>query len=257
MKPCTNKYLFLLPLGLLLTACSSKDPTPSVLPEESLPVQEVAYTQPMQAKPQEPAVQPQPAAAVAPAPIKRPAALSASEVASRLQAWDKKLQFLKTRFAQTTQYDGVVISKSQGVLFYDQAKHSLRLDTTDDEGKTEQSALTDKSQILILDGQGHEITTLSWQEWQQNQPNQALFDFGNYAALLARHHVELKEPYLLKLTPKEGEKYTLYLTLSQADYFPTRIQINSGLTQTQADLTDIEKNQPLPFDTFRAGGLFK
>ena len=87
--------------------------------------------------------------------------------------------------------------------------------------------------------------------------NQALFDFGNYTALLARHNAALKEPYLLELTPKEGEKYTLYLTLSKEDYFPINIKIVADLMTTEAKLTDTQKNTPLSFNTFRAGGLFK
>ena len=180
-----------------------------------------------------------------------------NEAIINVKAWDSKLKFLKTRFEQTAQYDGVPVSKSQGVLYYDQAKHMLRLDTTDVDGDIEQTAITDKDKILILDNRGNEITTLSWQEWQQGQPNQALFDFGNYTALLARHNAVLKEPYLLELTPKEGGKYTLYLTLSQKDYFPQKIKIVSDLMVTEAVLSDTKKNTPLAFDTFRQGGLFK
>ena len=180
-----------------------------------------------------------------------------NEVVTQVKNWDKKLKFLKTNFEQTSEYDGVPISKSQGLLFYDKDKNLLRLDTLDTDNAVEQTAITDKKQILILDGQGHEITTLSWQEWQQGQPNQALFDFGNYTALLSRHNAVLKEPYLLELTPKEGEPYTLYLTLSKEDYFPTNIKIVSDLMVTEAKLTDTQKNATLAFDTFRAGGLFK
>ena len=165
--------------------------------------------------------------------------------------------FVKTYFEQTTEYDGVPVSKSQGNLFYDRDKHMLRLDTLDIDGKTEQSALTDKEKILILDGQGNQITTLSWQEWQQGQPNQALFDFGNYTALLARHNAKLTDNNVLELTPKEGETYTLYLTLSPEDFFPQNIKIVSDLMVTEAKLSRIQKNEPLAFDTFRQGGLFQ
>jgi len=180
-----------------------------------------------------------------------------NEVIIQVKNWDQKLKFLKTHFEQTSEYDGVPISKSQGTLWYDKDKNLLRLDTLNTDNDVEQSAITDKKQILILDGQGHEVTTLSWQEWQQGQPNQALFDFGNYTSLLARHNAVLKEPYLLELTPKEGEQYTLYLTLAKEDYFPTNIKIVADLMTTEAKLTNTQKNTPLAFDTFRAGGLFK
>lgn len=251
MKPFTNKLILLLTLSALLGACSSKSQEDTAAAEPDV-TQTITVEEPTQ-----PAQEP---AKTEPKPVK-PAASTKSgypqETLINVKAWDKKLKFLKTHFEQTAEYDGVLVSKSQGTLFYDRDKHMLRLDTTDTDGKLEQSALTDKKQILILDGQGREITTLPWSEWQQGQPNQALFDFGNYTALLARHNAVLKEPYLLELTPKDGGEYTLSLTLSKEDYFPVVIKIVSDLMVTQATLTDIQKNTPLAFDTFRAGGLFQ
>ena len=258
MKLFTNKGWLFIGICVFINACSAKEEPANQIPEitETITVQETVF----------PPAAAQPAAEpVAKAQIATPAAsgkttantLYPNEALINVKAWDSKLKSLNTRFEQTTSYDGVTISKSQGALYYDKAKNLLRLDTLNTDGKTEQTAITDKKQILILDGQGHEITTLSWQEWQQGQPNQALFDFGNYTALLARHHAVLKEPYLLELTPKEGEKYTLYLTLSQADYFPTHIKIVSDLMETEAVLSDTQKNEPLAFDTFRLGGMFK
>ncbi len=256
MKPFINKLLSILSMCAILVACSAKqEPPANEQPAEPEVVEEISVETPLTA--------PQPSVAPAPTPAKvapKPASaktLYPGEVINHVKAWDKKLKFLKTNFTQTAQYDGIPVSKSVGVLYYDKDKNLLRLDTDDGDGKIDQSAVTDKQKILILDGQGREITTLSWTEWQQGQPNQALFDFGNYTALLARHNAVLKEPYLLELTPKEGEKYTLYLTLDKADYFPTTIKIVADLMQTEAVLSDVQKNQPLAFDTFRAGGLFK
>ena len=254
MKLFINKYTWLCVGVLAVAACTAK-------PEEQ-PVQEpepevvvVEETVPATAASPEP-TKPQPTQPVASVtPAKK--TLYPNEVVLQVKAWDKKLKFLTTHFEQTSEYDGVLISKSQGTLSYDKDKNLLRLDTLNNDNAVEQTAITDKKQILILDGQGREITTLSWQEWQQGQPNQALFDFGNYTALLDRHHAVLTEPYLLELTPKEGEKYTLYLTLSKEDYFPTNIKIVADLMTTEAKLTQTQKNTPLSFDTFRAGGLFK
>ncbi len=253
MKPFINKCLCSLSLCFFLAACSQKEETHKVNEVTETVTVEETVLPPTAEKPAE-VKEVKPAPKVQPEPKKT---LYPNETLINVKEWDKKLKFLKTRFEQTAQYDGVPVSKSQGILYYDQDKHLLRLDTTDHDGKTEQTAITDKNQILILDGQGHEITTLSWKEWQQGQPNQALFDFGNYTALLARHNAKLKEPYLLELTPKEGGTYTLYLTLSKEDYFPQKIKIVSDLMETEAVLTDIQKNMPLAFDTFRQGGLFK
>ena len=252
MKQFINKSLCALSVCFILAACSQKEePQKAAEVTETIVVEDTVLPpsaeKPAEVKEEKPTPKAQTTSKT----------LYPAETLINVKAWDKKLKFLKTRFEQTAQYDGVPVSKSQGVLYYDRDKQLLRLDTTSTDGKTEQSAITDKKQILILDGQGHEITTLSWQEWQQGQPNQALFDFGNYTALLARHNAKLTEPYLLELTPKEGGNYTLYLTLSKEDYFPQRIKIVSDLMETEAILTDVQKNTPLAFDTFRQGGLFK
>lgn len=256
MKLFTNKWIGVFGVCVGLVACNAQEDKPTPQPLEAVLVEEATPTEPL--PPAQPVVVPEPEKEKPAAPkVTASKTLYPNEVLLQVKAWDQKLKFLKTRFEQTAQYDGVPVSKSQGILYYDHDKNLLRLDTTDTDGKTEQTAITDKKQILILDGQGHEITTLSWEEWQQGQPNQALFDFGNYTALLARHHAMLKEPYLLELTPKEGEKYTLYLTLSQKDYFPQKIKIVADLMETEAILTDTQKNEKLAFDTFRQGGLFK
>ena len=259
MKLFTNKLMLIVCAGIILTACSSKEEPIAPIINETVTVEEpvlpptaqkVEKSAPIEeTKPVEPVKK----------EIKTDSkkALYPNEAVINLKAWDRKLKFLKTDFEQTTSYDGVPVSKSQGILFYDKDKNLLRLDTLDIDGEKEQSAVTDKKQILILDGKGHEITTLFWKEWQQGQPNQALFDFGNYTALLERHNAQLQENNTLALTPKEGDSYTLYLTLNKEDYFPTTIKIVSDLMVTEAKLTNTQKNNTLPFDTFRAGGLFQ
>ena len=242
-------------------ACSSKEQEqPAQETVEETIVLETPTDTPVVAPAQAsvPTKQAQPAQSVQ--PVKKAEtskSLYPNEVLIQVKNWDQKLKFLTTHFNQTTEYDGVQVSKSQGTLFYDKEKNLLRLDTLSLDGDVEQSAITDKKQIIILDGNGREITTLAWQEWQQGQPNQALFDFGNYTALLDRHHATLKEPHVLELTPKEGEPYTLYLTLDKTDYFPVDIKIVSDLMVTEAKLSNTHKNDPLPFNTFRSGGLFK
>ena len=68
--------------------------------------------------------------------------------------------------------------------------------------------------------------------------------------MLDRHHAAVQSQdgrtAVLVLTPKEGEEYTLYLTLSQKDYFPQTITIQSELMLTRAELKNTHKNTPLP-----------
>lgn len=170
--------------------------------------------------------------------------------------WDKKLTTLNTAFEQTTSYDGVVISRSHGKLFFQAQGQLLRLDTLNDEEKTEQTAVTDKKILRILDASGKEITAMPWAEWVNGQPNKALFDFGHYTALLQAHQATVfdstPQRTVLKLLPKDKSAgYTLYLLLDGKDYFPQSIIIESDLMKTQADLKQTVKNKPLAKNLFK------
>ena len=169
-------------------------------------------------------------------------------------AWDKKLTTLNTAFEQITSYDGVVISRSHGKLFFQAQGQLLRLDTLNDEEKTEQTAVTNKKILRILDASGKEITAMPWAEWANGQPNKALFDFGHYTALLQAHEATVFESTpqrtVLKLLPKD-KSYTLYLLLDGKDFFPQSIIIESDLMKTQADLKQTVKNKPLAKNLFK------
>ncbi|MGN1058577.1 MAG: hypothetical protein ACI4Q7_04430, partial [Candidatus Avelusimicrobium sp.] len=60
---------------------------------------------------------------------------------------------------------------------------------------------------------------------------------------------------VLVLRPKEGSDYTLYLTLSKRDFFPSVIAVEAELMLTRAKLSGARKNTPLGTDVF--GGFFK
>lgn len=252
MKRFINNFLILGIGAMVAGGCSSKESEP--VSASPLPVVEV-IEQPV--IPTEPAPKPTPEPKAAPAPAKTVSAspLTEQETINRFKQWDQKLLSLKTSFVQTTEYDGVQVSQSKGILFYNKDHHLLRLDTLGEDGNVEQSAITNKKDILILDESGKHVTTLSWQEWQQGQANQALFDFGNYTALIERHHVKRTQPHQLVLTPKEGDPYTLYVTLSEKDFFPTELKIESDLLVTRAQLQQTQKNQPLDLTLF--GGFVK
>lgn len=171
------------------------------------------------------------------------------------KAWDKKMHTLQTRFIQTTDYDGTVISRSEGRISYEQKGPKLRLDNL--EGETVvQSALTDKKQIYILDEKGKEISKISWADWVLGQPNKALFDFGNYEQLLNAHRVSVQQQndtqVVLKLVPTAPqENYTLYVTIAADNCFAQQITVESDLIKTTAVLTEKKLNLPLPGDLFK------
>lgn len=255
MKLFTNKSFYFCSALIFLVACG-KDTSSESNPQPSEEVVVVVEDAPVLEKTTQPLNEP-PVATAKTQPAKT-ASLYPGEVVTALKNWDKKLTFLTTDFQQTSSYDGVQVSRSQGTLKYDKERELLRLDTLDASGALEQSALTNKQEIMIFDESGRQVTNLSWKEWQQGQPNQALFDFGNYTALLDRHNVALQQDNgspVLVLTPKEGEPYTLYLTLSPKDYFPTSIKIVSDLMVTQSNLSHTDKNTPIDISIF--GGLFQ
>lgn len=252
MKLSINNPLWAVACAAFVLAACSDQPEP----KETAPAQQPApQVQPVQPVPKP---EPAPAPAAKPKPAPQPD-LTAQQLADKLKQWDEKLALLQTDFIQNTSYDGVDVSRSQGKLFYDRAQNRLRLDTLSPDGFLEQTAVTDKKDIVILDENNQHVTTLSWADWQQGQPNQALFDFGNYTALLEKHSAAVQkqdgQTAVLVLTPKEGEEYTLYLTLSKRDFFPQVITIQSELMVTRADLKNTQKNKPLPADVF--GGFSK
>lgn len=170
-------------------------------------------------------------------------------------AWDKDMHTLQTDFTQTTEYDGVQISRSQGRIYYRQAGTLLRLDNLDG-GQITQSALTDKKQIYVLDEKDKPVTQVAWQDWLAGQPNQALFDFGRYTALLSRHRTEefahTHGQVVLRLTPKtQPAEYVLYVALDEKTCFPQAITVQAELMKTTALLTDPVLNAGLKKDVFK------
>lgn len=169
--------------------------------------------------------------------------------------WDKNMHTLQTDFVQTTEYDGILISRSEGRITYDQNGPKLRLDNVE-KGKVTQTALTNKKNIWIVDEKGLPVTEVKWKDWLAGQPNQALFDFGNYTALLARHRTSVLEKkdgqVILRLEPKDpGQSYTLYVAVAESDCFPAYIAIESDLMKTTAELKDKKLNAALKDDVFK------
>ncbi len=170
-------------------------------------------------------------------------------------AWDKNMHTLRTDFIQTTEYDGILISRSEGRIYYHQDGQKLRLDNLEDNEVT-QTALTNKKKIWILDENGKDVTQVDWNDWLAGQPNQALFDFGNYTSLIARHDASVLEHKdglaVLRLQPKDKKQnYTLYVAVGEKDCFPSYITIQSDLMKTTAQLKNKELNIDFKKEIFK------
>lgn len=182
-------------------------------------------------------------------------AAAPKDYAACFAEWDGKMHTLQIAFSQITEYDGIEVSRSAGRIFYRREGRRLRLDNLDGDAVT-QSALTDRKIILILDEKGKKISELDWNEWLSGQPNRALFDFGNYTDLLARHEVSVFERkgdlVILRLTPKQKtEDYVLYAALGAEDCFPVYLTLQSDLVKTTASLSDRKLNAALKKDVFK------
>lgn len=259
MKRFTSSYLAAsLSVCIFLAACGKKEPAPAQQPQAqaAVVVEEVATPkEPLAAAEQKPAKEAAPAAAKTPAKQSSAAATPLKDYAACLAEWDGKMHTLQTDFIQTTEYDGLPISTSNGRIYYQQQGNKLRLDTLEDSAVT-QTALTDKKRIYIQDEKGKEIAKVNWDEWLQGQPNQALFDFGNYKQLLQKHDVDVKnttnDQATLRLLPKNtSDEYVLYATVDRDTCFPQVITIEADLMQTKAKLENVKLNNTLPTDIFK------
>ena len=161
-------------------------------------------------------------------------------------SWDTKLKTLDTFYTQETSFEGTLISKTEGHLR--KYPQRLRLEILE-EGKVIQYAETDKKTIDIFDNKGNLIMQMPWENWQAAQQNKSLFDFGNYAKILEKHKVNsfevVEQGYILVLTPKEGDQYTLTFLLGK-NYFPKEINLlNEGVnSKTVLQKTKINKDVP-------------
>ena len=253
MKPFTNNCLIaLVAMSALLIGCH-KEPAPAQPQQETAVAQEEVT--PVET-PQTPSQQPvQKPTQTQPAKPLSTAATPVKDYAACFAQWDEKMTTLQTDFIQTAEYDGLPISTSNGRIYYQREGTLLRLDSLEDSVVT-QTALTDKKQIYIQDEKGKEIAKVAWKEWLQGQPNQALFDFGNYRQLLQKHNVDTTQTtaseVTLRLQPKnESDEYVLYVTLHHATCFPQTIKIESDLMVTTATLDNAKLNGTLPQDIFK------
>ena len=173
-------------------------------------------------------------------------AISQETVINKFISWDKNLKTLDTFYEQETSFEGTLISKSFGHLLKN--GQNLRLETLEN-GKVIQYALTDKKTIDIFDSKDNLIMQMPWKSWQEMQQNKSLFDFGNYAKILDEHKVfsftEENNAYILALTPKEGNPYTLTFSLDKKTFFPKEINLLSEGVNSKTVLQETKINQNL------------
>lgn len=271
MRASTNKILSYFILACFLGACSPKTPAVPAEDLEVETVEEVASVSaptPLENSQQAPAENASSAAQkTAPVkvekqtqPEKTAPVYTIEKLMAELKKWEQNLKTFQADFNQVSSYDGVEINRSQGRLYYDFPAGLIRWEVLTKDGELDQVGISNKKEIVILDETLKPVTTLSWQEWQQGQANQALFDIGSYAQLSQKHDVKIvtqdNQKAVLAFTPKdEKEKYTLFITLSKKDFFPQEIAIEADDMLTTNELLSVHKNNTLSAELF--GGFFK
>lgn len=192
-------------------------------------------------------------AAAQPAPPKIKEAFIGEEPAvASLKAWDAKLKTLQTNFKQVTYYDDgtgepMEVNSSSGVLYY-LKPNNLKLEMLNKAGAIEQTVVTDKKNIYSTASD----VPLKFDAWVAGQPLSALFDFGNYSALIAKYHVKNVDAdgknTKITLEPPARD-HTLHI-ITGADYFPTQIILEMEDVKTTADLSQTQKNIEIKKDIF-------
>jgi outer membrane lipoprotein carrier protein len=170
----------------------------------------------------------------------------AAVVMEKLKAWDARLETLKAQFTQEVNFTEAGLKQSiEGTLSY--AKPNLlRIEHLK---PSRQLVVTDKKDIWIYKPEDKQAVRTQWDSWRrtQDQNFSGILDFGNYAALAARNEVRVSggidgAPTVVTFIPRSGKGYSLALTLSAEDYFPTGAELTVDGTIISTRLSAVEKN---------------
>lgn len=174
--------------------------------------------------------------------------LSAKEVLAKLEAWDSKLNSLDISFTQEVWFKEADLKQTvEGNMQY-LKPNMLRVEHT---APNKQIITTDKKLITIYKPDDRQAINATWDGWvrTQNQSFYGVLDFGNYSSLSKKNDYKVSgggcEPYIITFTPKEGTKYSLEITLSQKDYFPSKAALTVGSAVTTTVIKKSSKNTTL------------
>ncbi len=209
-----------------------------------------------------PGQEPRPkAAAPAPAPAKKPApAAEAAETPEEkaireLKAWDSRLDSLEADFTQEVSFTEAGLKQSiEGKLQYVKP-NLLRIEHIK---PSRQLVVTDKADIWIYKPEDKQVVKTAWEAWRktQDQNFSGILDFGNYSSLTARNETKVEggkggAPFTVTFTPRSGAAYTLKLTLSATDYFPSGAELSVDGTVIRTTLTSVTKNGEIDRKIFK------
>ncbi len=178
-----------------------------------------------------------------------------AEIMEKLRAWDAKLETLSAGFTQEVNFREAGLTQSiEGRLNYARP-NLIRIEHMK---PSRQLVVTDKTDIWIYKPEDKQAVRTSWEAWSktQGQNLSGILDFGNYAALAARNNVRTRggsngEPLKAIFTPRSGDAYTLTLTLSATDYFPSEAELEVDSTVIKTRLNSVEKNGQVDKSIFK------
>lgn len=180
--------------------------------------------------------------------------LSAKEVLAKLEGWDNKLDSLDIDFTQEVWFKEADLKQTvEGNMQY-LKPNLLRVEHT---APNKQIITTDKKDIMIYKPEDKQAINATWDGWvrTQNQSFYGVLDFGNYSSLSRNNDYKVSgggcDPYIITFTPKEGTKYSLEITLSQKDYFPSKAALTVGSAVTTTVIKKTDKNMKLDKAIFK------
>lgn len=173
----------------------------------------------------------------------------------KLKAWDSALETLKAQFTQEVHFTEAGLKQSiEGTLSY--AKPNLlRIEHLK---PSRQLVVTDKKDIWIYKPEDKQAVRTQWDAWRrtQDQNFSGILDFGNYSSLAARNEIKVSGggdgvPTVVTFIPRSGKGYSLTLTLSAEDYFPTEAELTVDGTIIRTRLGAVEKNGKIDKAVFK------
>ncbi|MBI4374838.1 MAG: outer membrane lipoprotein carrier protein LolA [Elusimicrobia bacterium] len=192
-------------------------------------------------------------------------ALTVAMVTERLERLSDQLTTLSADFGQSVRLaDQSRAQASEGSLEYrkpDLLRVEHRLPQAQEEGEKfsdSQLVISDGSWLWIHRRSTNQVIKTRVEHWRKADPSVAgLLDFGNYSGLLKDYKARISTTtpigeghslVTLELSPKErpaGSDFTLTMTMSTRDFFPTETTLRSGGVEILTRMKNIRFNPSL------------
>lgn len=170
------------------------------------------------------------------------------------------MKSLTTVYRQTIRMDeSGSVQEIAGVVNYSKPNR-LRIEYRKPERQT---LISDGKSLWVWRQETNQVIESSIESWKKSEPlAQGLMDFGNYAALLKRYDVSIatvsspgkdghRSASLLLKPRQAGTDFTLRLTLTTRDFFPTVTELVTGQISITSQFEQVRFNPPFSPEVFQ------